>query len=155
MIDNVKIGNTTLATSATDVTATATEINVLDNIPATLTSTELGYCDGVTSAIQTQLNTKGIGTQSHPAYTIGTVYQNTGTASMFVSVVMTNTNASVFYLATDANNPPVQSVSAFTITANGYVITLSGWVLPNNYYRIVKLSGLGVGSVTEWIEWSL
>jgi hypothetical protein len=31
---------------------------VLDNIPGTLTSTELGYVDGVTSAIQTQLNTK-------------------------------------------------------------------------------------------------
>jgi hypothetical protein len=38
------------------VTATATELNVLDGIPATLTATELGYVDGVTSAIQTQLN---------------------------------------------------------------------------------------------------
>ena len=40
------------------VTATATEINVLDDIPETLTSTELGYVDGVTSAIQTQMNLK-------------------------------------------------------------------------------------------------
>ena len=40
------------------VTASATEINVLDGIPAGLTSTELGYSDGVTSAIQTQLGTK-------------------------------------------------------------------------------------------------
>ncbi len=39
------------------VTATATELNVLDGIPATLTATELGYVDGVTSSIQTQLNT--------------------------------------------------------------------------------------------------
>ena len=58
MIDNAKSGNTTLATSATDVTATATEVNVLDNIPATLTATELGYVDGVTSAIQTQFTGK-------------------------------------------------------------------------------------------------
>jgi len=58
MIDNAKSGNTTLATSATDVTATATEVNVLDNIPATLTSTELGYVDGVTSDIQTQFTGK-------------------------------------------------------------------------------------------------
>lgn len=40
------------------VTASIAEVNVLDGIPATLTATELGYVDGVTSAIQTQLNTK-------------------------------------------------------------------------------------------------
>lgn len=36
------------------VTASTAEINVLDGIPATLTAIELGYVDGVTSAIQTQ-----------------------------------------------------------------------------------------------------
>jgi len=40
------------------VTATATEINSLAGIPATTTGTELGYCDGVTSAIQTQMDLK-------------------------------------------------------------------------------------------------
>lgn len=40
------------------ITATATEINMLDGVPATLTATELGYVDGVTSAIQTQLDAK-------------------------------------------------------------------------------------------------
>lgn len=49
--------NHTLA-DITDVTATATELNVLDGIPGTLTATELGYVDGVTSSIQTQLNAK-------------------------------------------------------------------------------------------------
>src|SRR3990167_7634168 len=48
----------TLANGATDVTASPAELNVLDGIPGTLTATELGYVDGVTSAIQTQLNTK-------------------------------------------------------------------------------------------------
>lgn len=43
---------------AVSVTANGTELNVLDNIPGTLTSTELGYSDGVTSSIQSQLNTK-------------------------------------------------------------------------------------------------
>lgn len=38
------------------VTATATELNILDG--ATLTVTELNYVDGVTSSIQTQLNAK-------------------------------------------------------------------------------------------------
>ena len=46
------------------VTASAAELNVLDGIPAGLTSTELGYSDGVTSAIQTQINTKGTGDAS-------------------------------------------------------------------------------------------
>jgi hypothetical protein len=39
------------------VTATAAELNVLAGIPATLTATELGYVDGVTSSIQSQLDT--------------------------------------------------------------------------------------------------
>ena len=41
------------------VTADKDELNVLDGIPAGLTATELGYVDGVTSAIQTQIDTKG------------------------------------------------------------------------------------------------
>ena len=40
----------------TDVTATSTEVNVLDGITAS--TTELNYVDGVTSNIQTQLNSK-------------------------------------------------------------------------------------------------
>lgn len=40
------------------VTATTAEINKLAGTPAGLTATELGYVDGVTSAIQTQIDTK-------------------------------------------------------------------------------------------------
>ena len=63
----ISIAGTAVSATATQlnvmatVTASATEINVLDGIPAGLTSTELGYSDGVTSAIQTQMNTKGVG----------------------------------------------------------------------------------------------
>ena len=46
----------TLTMNGTDVTATATEINVLDGITAT--TAELNYTDGVTSNIQTQLDAK-------------------------------------------------------------------------------------------------
>lgn len=45
-----------LAAGATDVTASAAELNILDG--ATLSTTELNYVDGVTSAIQTQLDAK-------------------------------------------------------------------------------------------------
>ena len=63
----ISIGGTVVSATAAQlnvmasVTATATEINVLDGIPAGLTATEIGYSDGVTSAIQTQINTKGVG----------------------------------------------------------------------------------------------
>lgn len=40
------------------VTASVAEINKLTGTPAGLTATELGYVDGVTSAIQTQINSK-------------------------------------------------------------------------------------------------
>lgn len=49
------IPNLTLS-KITDVTASASELNILDG--ATLTTTELNYVDGVTSSIQTQLNSK-------------------------------------------------------------------------------------------------
>ena len=49
----------TFTLGGTALTSTATELNVLDGIPAGLTSTELGYVDGVTSSIQTQINNLG------------------------------------------------------------------------------------------------
>ena len=52
----VNIPTNGLKINSTAVTSTATELNVLDGIPATLTATELGYVDGVTSAIQTQID---------------------------------------------------------------------------------------------------
>ena len=63
----ISIGGTVVSATAAQlnvmatVTATATEINVLDGIPAGLTATELGYSDGVTSGIQAQINAKGVG----------------------------------------------------------------------------------------------
>jgi hypothetical protein len=50
------------------LTATSTELNILDG--ATLTTTELNYVDGVTSAIQTQIDTKA--PSADPTFT-GTV----------------------------------------------------------------------------------
>lgn len=51
-----KTFNSPKINEAVALTATATELNILDG--ATLTTTELNYVDGVTSAIQTQLNAK-------------------------------------------------------------------------------------------------
>lgn len=48
--------NTTYSLSSLGVTATAAELNKLDGLATT--KTELGYLDGVTSNVQTQLNNK-------------------------------------------------------------------------------------------------
>ena len=58
-----KDSNTTYSLSSFGVTATASELNVLDGITATVT--ELNYCDGVTSNIQTQLNSKSDSGHTH------------------------------------------------------------------------------------------
>jgi|688.fasta_scaffold499135_2 hypothetical protein len=50
------VGTDIVVADVTDLTASATEINILDG--ALLSTAELNYVDGVTSAIQTQLNDK-------------------------------------------------------------------------------------------------
>lgn len=55
-IVNIPWTDTTYTLSSFGITASATEINILDGITAT--TAELNYVDGVTSAIQTQLNGK-------------------------------------------------------------------------------------------------
>lgn len=54
--------STTELNTLTGITATVAELNKLSGVPAGLTSTEIGYLDGVTSSIQTQLNLNTSGT---------------------------------------------------------------------------------------------
>ena len=60
---SVTDSNTTYSLSSFGVTATAAEINKLDGLATT--KTELGYLDGVTSNVQTQLNGKAASSHSH------------------------------------------------------------------------------------------
>ena len=64
---SVTDSNTTYSLSSFGVTATAAEINKLDGLATT--KTELGYLDGVTSNIQTQLNGKAASSHSHSTAT--------------------------------------------------------------------------------------
>ena len=68
--------NHLLAAGATDVTSSAAELNILDGVTATTseinklagllpTTTELNYVDGVTSAIQTQIDAKAASSHTH------------------------------------------------------------------------------------------
>jgi len=54
--DVAPVATSLTVSQISDLTANATELNVLDGIPGTLTATEIGYLDGVTSSVQTQLN---------------------------------------------------------------------------------------------------
>jgi len=80
---------------------TTAELNVLDGIPGTLTATELGYVDGVSSAIQTQLDAKQ-----------ATI---TGSATTIDTESLTASRAVV------SNSSQKIAVSATTETELGYV----------------------------------
>lgn len=72
---NAKI-NPTLSASKVAVTDSSSRLTTLD----TVSSTELGYLAGVTSAIQTQINSKAASEHTHPTY-----YLKTETAKVTVS----------------------------------------------------------------------
>jgi hypothetical protein len=50
--------HTSVLADVTDVTASADDVNLLEGLDGTITTTELSYLAGVTSAIQTQINNK-------------------------------------------------------------------------------------------------
>ena len=66
-----------LLTGINDYGVTAKEVCSLVGVPVTLTGTELGYVDGVTSSIQTQLNSK-LATSVFTTYTANTLSIFTG-----------------------------------------------------------------------------
>lgn len=101
------------------VTAKATEVNVLAGIPATLTATELGYVDGVTSAIQTQLNAKA--PTASPTFT-GTVTLPTGLTGVLRAdsgVVSTDTNVTDLVTAADTDTAGKVELATTAETTTG------------------------------------
>jgi len=114
------------------VTSTAAELNVLDGIPATLTATELGYSDGVTSAIQTQMDTKTASTAVNN-WTAGQSGEITAlTSSATITIDMADSNNFSVTLAHNAtfanpsNDTAGQSGSIF-ITQDGTGSRTASW----------------------------
>lgn len=103
-VSATNLSGTNLTLGGTAVTATAAELNKLAGIPATLTATELGYVDGVTSPIQTQINTIVAGQLNV-----------TGAASTIVNSNLTANRAVI------ANASGKVDVSPVTSTELGYV----------------------------------
>ena len=108
-----------------DVTATASELNVLDGITAS--TTELNYVDGVTSAIQTQIDDKQA---KIPAGTSGEVVTYSGTAGTIGSTALATVATSGSY--SDLSNTPTlgtmaaEDASDYTPTASLATVATSG-----------------------------
>ncbi len=104
------------------LTATATELNILDG--ATLSTTELNYVDGVTSAIQTQLN--ALAPKADPTFT-GTISGASLTLSGDLTVNGTTTNLNSTSLVVEDKNIVLGDTASPTdTTADGGGITLKG-----------------------------
>jgi hypothetical protein len=115
VIDNASFAGSAhthlLVAGATDVTATASELNVLDGITAT--TAELNFTDGVTSNIQTQINgtVKTTGDQS-----IAGTKTFTGNVNIGGTLDLTNTGV---IGALDMSNNSIVGVNNIVITDPG------------------------------------
>jgi len=120
-ITNGGTGGTSATAALTNfgLTATVAEINVLDGIPAGLTATELGYVDGVTSAIQTQLNAKGtVSTLSDLSITATAAELNY--TDGVTSAIQTQLNAK--------DNNPIQKGANYTAVVGDNIIATAGGI---------------------------
>lgn len=141
------------------LTSSATELNVLDGVPATLTATELGYSDGVTSAIQTQLDAGSSNLTTHAALTAahgatGAVVGTTNSQSLSNKTLTAPKFVDLGFIA-DANgnelvimDTTTSAVNEITVanaaTGNGPTITASGGDTDIDLNLVAK----GSGSVT-------
>ena len=100
------------------VTATASELNIMDGVTAT--TAEINYVDGVTSAIQTQIDTKAAIAGPTFTGTLAAPTINASTALQIGGVAITSTAAELNYL--DITTLGLTAASkAVTADANGVV----------------------------------
>lgn len=82
---------------------------------------------------------------------LGTVYQNTGTSPLFVSVSVTEATGRRMEAECDGSNPPTTLVAVHGFSANSQA-NLLFIVIPGNYYRVSATAG--TPTIISWIEWS-
>lgn len=119
------------------VNASAAELNILDG--ATLTTTELNYVDGVTSAIQTQLDGKSSTSHNHTIDSLSNVVVTSNSDNEVLAwdsatSKWINQTAAEAGLATAAHNHTLDSLSNVTITSNasGEILKWNGTAWVNN-----------------------
>ena len=105
------------------VTSTTAELNILDGVTAT--AAELNYVDGVTSSIQTQVDAKAANT------TQATAVWETGTATTETIVSPANVKAAIIALYSEASAPDFTTQTNFnsgvTTAAHGLGAVPSRW----------------------------
>jgi hypothetical protein len=117
-----EVNATTLQIGGVSITSTAEELNILDGVTAS--TTELNYVDGVTSAIQTQLDAKAA---LSGATFVGAVSGTDLTLSGNLTVNGTTTNINSTNLVVEDKNVVLGDVTSPTdTTADGGGITLKG-----------------------------
>jgi hypothetical protein len=92
----------------------------------------------------------GVTVQTAPGRALGTVYQNTTGKPMMVTVKI---NASAGYAEAycdTATNPGTSVATAGNGGGGSVGNSLTFWVLPNYYYKVVNVVG---ATLAGWIEW--
>jgi hypothetical protein len=133
------------------MSATATELNVLDGITsstaelnildgATLTTTELNYVDGVTSAIQTQLDAKA---SSSDLTTHGNLTEAHGATGAVVGTTNTQTLTNKTLTSPTLTTPDLGVATATSV---------NGTTIPNTKTLVVTTDKLNVLAATSSSE---
>ena len=132
--------NHLLAVGATDVTATAAEVNKLAGLATT--AVELGYVTGVTSAIQTQLNAKS--PSAGPTFTGTVTLPGTTSIGDVSSTEIGYVNGVTSAIQTQLDAKAALSGATFTGAVSGTSLTLSGDLTVNGTTTNINSTNLVV-----------
>jgi hypothetical protein len=82
-----------------------------------------------------------------------TVYQNTGTTVLWVSVsISTGAGQGQYQLQVGPTSAPTPAVSIASSTAINEIVTVFAPVLPNYFYQVLS-TGVATGTLQGWFEW--
>jgi len=124
-----------LAVGATDVTATAAELNKLDGVTAT--TAEMNYLDGVTSALQTQINAKQTTQSSWTSFTPTWTNLTLGNGTNQATYLRLGGICFVRYNLVFGSTTTVQGIfypSLPIADTDAAIYTGSGWIFRNSPY---------------------
>jgi hypothetical protein len=125
-IDTANNSITVIASDISDVTATYTELNILDG--ATLSTTELNYVDGVTSSIQDQIDSKLSSSTAAATYqpiVSGVSNTEIGYLDGVTSAIQTQINNKLESATASTTYAPIASPT-FTGTVSGITKSMVG-----------------------------